>query len=159
MPLACAAARPCAICAGVVHGLAQRQRAARQPLAQRLALEQLHHRVRRLAVAAEVVDREDAGVRERGDRLRLALEAGERLGGGREVRRQHLHRDVAVELRVARPVDLAHPAGAERGLDPIRPEPVAGREAHRADTMGETPGILAGSADSVESAAPWRCSP
>ena len=83
---------------GVLHGLAQRQRPARQALAQRVALEQLHHRVRGPAVAAEVVDREDAGVRERGDRLRLTLEAGQHIGGGREVRGQHLHRDVAVEL-------------------------------------------------------------
>ena len=52
---------------------------AGEPLAQRLALEQLHDRVGgRRPSLAEVVDREDVRVRQRGDRLRLALEAGER---------------------------------------------------------------------------------
>ena len=116
--------------ARVVDGLAERQGAPRETLAQRLALEQLHDGVGRRALPPEVVDREDARVRERGDRLGLALEAGERLRRLREVRRQHLHRHVAVELGVSRPVDLAHPAGAERRFDAVRPQTIAGREAH-----------------------------
>ena len=47
-----------------------------------------------------------------------------------EVLRQHLDRDVALEARVARAVDLAHAAGAERRQDLVRAEAVAGREAH-----------------------------
>jgi hypothetical protein len=52
-------------------------------------------------VRAEVVDREDVGVRERGDRLGLALEAGERVGVRGQLRREDLDGDVPVELRVA----------------------------------------------------------
>ena len=48
----------------------------------------------------------------RGDGSRLALEARAELRVGRELRRQHLDRDHAIEPRVARLVDLAHPAGA-----------------------------------------------
>ena len=57
-------------------------------------------------------------MRERGDGLGFALEPRE----GRRVRgervRQDLDRDVAIQLRVARAVHLAHPAGAERGRSP-----------------------------------------
>jgi hypothetical protein len=126
----------------VVDRLSKRQRPAREPLAQRLALEQLHHGERHRALAPEVVDREDARVRERRDRLRLALEAGERLGGLREVRREHLYCHVAVELGVARPVHFAHPAGAEGSLDPVRPESIARREAQPLLSLQERCGIL-----------------
>jgi hypothetical protein len=50
------------------------------------------------------------GVVERGEHLRLPLEPRETLGVRGEDRRQQLQRDVATELRVGRPVDLAHPA-------------------------------------------------
>ena len=79
---------------------------------------------------AEVEDREDVRMREGGDGLGLALEAGERLGIAGQVGRQDLHRDVAIELRVSRAVDLAHTAGAERTEDLVRPEPGSGGEAH-----------------------------
>ena len=44
------------------------------------------------------------------------------LGVGREVRRQDFDRDVAPELAVARAIDLAHAAGAERRDDCVGPE-------------------------------------
>ncbi len=47
----------------------------------------------------------------------LALEPRQAIGIGRELVRQHLDRDVAVQLRVAGAVDLAHAAGAEGGGD------------------------------------------
>ena len=65
-------------------------------------------------------------MRERGDRLRLPLEAPRNSGVGGERRRQNLDRDVAIEPRVARPVDFAHPARAERRHDLVRAEPCAG---------------------------------
>ena len=86
-----------------------------QPVAQRLSLEQLHDGVDDRAVPSEVVDREDVRVRERGDRLRLALEARERLAVRDEALGQDLDRDVALEPRVPRPVDLAHAARAPIG--------------------------------------------
>ena len=54
------------------------------------------------------------GMVERGEQARFAREAGAALGVGCEVRRQDLDRDVAPELAVARAIDLAHAAGAER---------------------------------------------
>ena len=62
----------------------------------------------------EAVDRRDVRMVERGEDLRLALEAREPLGIARERVGQNLQRDVAVELGVAGPIDLAHPAGADR---------------------------------------------
>ena len=69
-------------------------------------------------------------MRERRDRLRLPLEAGERVGVGGEALREDLDRDVAVEPRVARPVDLPHPARAERRQDLVGSEARAGRKRH-----------------------------
>ena len=51
---------------------------------------------------------------ERGKDLRFTCEAREAFRIVRETVRQDFQRDVAPELRVARPVDLAHPAGAEQ---------------------------------------------
>ena len=53
-------------------------------------------------------------MRERRDRFRLALEAGQRVGIGRHGLREDLDRDVPVELLIPRPVDLPHPP-APRG--------------------------------------------
>ena len=53
---------------------------------------------------------------------RLLLEAAQALGIGREDGGQHLDRDVAPEPRVARAVDLAHPARAERDEDLVGAE-------------------------------------
>jgi hypothetical protein len=47
--------------------------------------------------------------------LRLALETAETLGVGGEQIGKCLQRDVATELRVARPIDFTHPACAETG--------------------------------------------
>ena len=75
------------------------------------------------------------------DRPRLALEAlralrasAARCGG------QHLDRDGALEPRVARLVDLAHPARAERREDLVGAEPGPGGEGHRRKVAG---GIVA----------------
>ncbi len=40
---------------------------------------------------------------------------------------QHFDGDIAIEPRVARPIDLAHPAAAERLKNLVRTEPGAGR--------------------------------
>ena len=114
----------------VLGGLAHADRPLAQPRAHRLALEQLRHHEEPIALLAGVVDRDDVGVRERRHRLRLGLEAGERVGVIGEVLGQDLDRHVALEAGVAGAVDLPHPAGAERRDDLVRAEAVAGREAH-----------------------------
>jgi len=59
---------------------------------------------------------------QRRKRLRFAREAGETFVVEGEKLRENLDRDVAIQLRVARAIDLAHAAGAERCHDFIRPE-------------------------------------
>jgi hypothetical protein len=99
-------------------------------LRERLALDQLHHQIVGLTLAADVVERADVRVVEARDRARLALEAGADLGVVDEVRRKHLDRDFAAEPRIARAIDLAHAAGAERGEDFVGTEASRGGERH-----------------------------
>ena len=70
---------------------------------------------------------------ERGKRLRLTLEPSKTLGIGGDGVRQEFHGDVAVEPRVARTVDLAHPSRSERGNDFVRADAGAWSECHCAD--------------------------
>ena len=63
---------------------------------------------------------------QRGEGLGFALKPREPLGVGGERLGQDLDRDVAIQLRVARAIDLAHAAGAERGQDLVRAEAGAG---------------------------------
>jgi hypothetical protein len=96
----------------LVHG----DRSALQALPEVLALDQFHHQ-REHAVGGrllEAVDGGDVGVIQGGEDLRLAAEAGDALRVQREGRGQHLERDLAAELRVARAQHLAHAARAER---------------------------------------------
>src|SRR5439155_5488649 len=73
----------------------------------------------------EAVDVRDVGVVERGQRLRLAREARQPVGVGREVIREDLDRDVAIEFAVAGAIDLAHPAHANQRADVKRTEAAA----------------------------------
>jgi hypothetical protein len=110
-----------------VRGIVRRPLEAR---AQGVTLEQLGDDEPVVRLAAVVVDAEDVRVRERGERLGLALEAREHRGIASERGGEDLERDVAIELEVARAVDLAHAAGADGRDDFVRPESVAGREPH-----------------------------
>ncbi len=90
-----------------------RERAADDAVPQRLALQELHHRVGDAVLAAVVVQREDVRMGQRGDGARLALEAGEGLRIARDALRQDLDGHLAPEPRVARPVDLPHSSRSE----------------------------------------------
>jgi hypothetical protein len=57
------------------------------------------------------------GVIERREQLRFALESREAIRIEGEDSWQHFQRDVSIELRVARSMDFAHPAGADGGDD------------------------------------------
>ena len=72
-------------------------------------------RARDAAAVLEAVDLRDVRMIQRGERLRFALEARQAVGVGRERLGQDLDRDVAIELRVARAIDLAHAACADSG--------------------------------------------
>src|SRR4029450_1280521 len=121
--------------------LAQRQRASLEPLAQRLAVEQLGDRVRGRVPPPEIDDREEVRVGESRDRPGLALEAGQRLFVLREPRGEYLHGDVACEPRVTRTKNLSHSAGAERGDDLVVADARSRRESHGSSgTDPSTPG-------------------
>ena len=64
-------------------------------------------------ILADVVDSDDVGMVEGGDRACLLLEAraGRRILKG--ARHQRLDGHVAAEARISGPIDFAHPSGAE----------------------------------------------
>jgi len=65
------------------------------------------------------------------EQLGFTLESGESFSIPREFFGKHFDGDVAAELRVARPVHLAHPAGPDGLDDLVRAELGAGIECHR----------------------------
>ena len=79
---------------------------------------------------ADVVDGADVRIVQRGDGARFLLEALPRFRIGRERAREHLDGNRAIEPRVARAIDLAHAAGADRGDDLVRTKACAGLERH-----------------------------
>ncbi len=99
----------------VVQGLLLRNGTRIELPAQRLAFQQLHDGVGDAVLVAEVENRQDVRMRERRDGLRFALETRERVGVRGDGLGKDLDRDIPVELPVPRPVNLAHPARAERG--------------------------------------------
>ena len=107
-----------------------RQRAARQPLRQRLSLEKLHDQEEAAAhlrrQLADVVERADVGMFEPRNTARLALEslAADRIVGQR--RRHHFDRHGAIEASVGGAIDLPHPALADQPEDFIGTESCAG---------------------------------
>ena len=77
---------------------------------------------------SEAVDVRDVRMIERREDFRFALEAGEPLGIRRDRGRQDLDGDLALQLRVGRPIHLAHPACADLGGDFVGAEARAGSE-------------------------------
>src|SRR5580704_14190194 len=71
---------------------------------------------------------------ERGQHLGFALESCESLRIASGKVRQNLDGDVAIQPLIVRPIDLAHPAGAERCDDLVGSELRSGRERHLIDT-------------------------
>jgi hypothetical protein len=100
-----------------------------------MPLEQFRNREKSALMNAGIEDRQDIGVRERSDGLRLPLEASTPIWVGRDRVGQDFNRHIAAEPRVARPVDLAHTPGAESGDYLVRAKACAGGE-------GQTPLII-----------------
>jgi len=128
-PRAAATLAPSALDAGTQHR-PWRQGAPRQPVDQDLPLEVLHHDEVDPVLGVDVVDGADVGVVQRGQRPGLELESRHPIGVRGVRPRQHLERHVALEPGVARPVDLTHPAGADRGEHRVVTERGAGLEGH-----------------------------
>jgi hypothetical protein len=65
---------------GDLDRLANRQRSARNPRAQRFPFEQFHHCEGPSVALPDIEDRQDVGMRQRRNRVRFALEPCQRLG-------------------------------------------------------------------------------
>ncbi|MCZ6918503.1 MAG: hypothetical protein O7I93_17140, partial [Gemmatimonadetes bacterium] len=87
----------------------------------------------------EAVDRGDVRVVERREHFGFALEPRQALRVSSELRRQHLHRHLAFQLRVGGPIHLPHPAHADLGGDLLRADAGAGGQRHAVQSCG---GIL-----------------
>ena len=102
----------------------------RETLAQRFAFEELGDEVRRAVVGADVEDREKVRMIQRAGGAGFLLEAAEACLVAVHRGGQDFNRDVAAEARVARAVDLAHPALAERFEHLVRPQTCPRRDGH-----------------------------
>ena len=101
------------------------------PLRQILALDEFHRERAHAVAVFEAVNLRDVRMVERRERLRFAREAREAIGVVGERVRQDFKRDVAVELRITRPIDLPHPAFTDLGRDDVDAEAGAGTEGQR----------------------------
>ena len=99
---------------GVRQRAVERQRALLEAIGERLAFQILQYQISGPILMAHVVQRADVWMIQRGDGMGLAVKAFAELWVTRELRRQDLDRDRAVEARIAGFVDLAHPATAKR---------------------------------------------
>ncbi len=107
-----------------------RQRAGFNALLQRAALEQFHHHERVPVLLADVVDRADVRVVQRGRRARLALEAFLGVRVTEELLGQHLDRNLPAQPRVLGQVNLAHPALTDLLRDAVVQQCLAGFDGH-----------------------------
>ena len=74
---------------------------------------------------------------ERREHLGFTFEPRKPIDIELELLRQHLECDVAIQLRVAGPVDLTHAAGAERGSDFVWTEASSSSKGHPRVLCGE----------------------
>ena len=95
---------------------------ASDEVGERRPLDELQDERVRLTAVLETINRRDVGMVERGQHLRLALEACDTIGIERERVGDDLQRDVTTEFCIARAIDLAHAARAEGGDDLVRAE-------------------------------------
>ena len=79
---------------------------------------------------------------DRGEGFRLEFEASKPLGVARKDLGEDFDGDIAIQARIARPIDLAHPAHAKRRHDLIRAKPSARCQRHRPHLGGFRPGTL-----------------
>ena len=126
--------------AGDGERLRDRQCAALEAIGERLAFNQFEHQCADTIRFLQPIDRADVRVIECRERPRFAREAGAAFGIRREVRRQDLDGDVPTELAVARAIDLAHAAGAERGHDRVGADLTIDHRGHTGRIRGHAGG-------------------
>jgi hypothetical protein len=95
------------------------QRAALDGVLQRLAVETLHRKVGVAVFPADIVNRANVGMIQRGRRLRLAAKPFERHLISAQIFRQEFQRNKSVKPRVFGFVDNAHAAAAQLFHDAV----------------------------------------
>ena len=90
-----------------------------QALANGLSLQQFHDGEAYPFDVADIVNRQDVGMRQRRDGLGLALETQQGVGVLGELFRKNFDGDIAIEPEIACPINFAHPPSAKRGKDLI----------------------------------------
>ena len=123
----------------VVHSLLLGDRTGVELPAQRVPLEKLHHGVGDAVLVPEIVNRQDVWMRQRSDRFRLALEAGQGVGISCNGLREDLDRHVPIQLAIPRAVDLPHPACAQSRDDLKGAETCAGCKGQAVDYTSRGP--------------------
>ena len=99
-----------------------RNRPALDSLRERLALDQFEDEESQTLVFLEIVDGGNVGMIERGQNFGLTLEAAYAFGIVAELLGKNLDCDFALQLQVARGVNLSHPALADQGRNFIGAE-------------------------------------
>ena len=102
--------------AGDGERLVQRKRPAGDARGEVFAVDELHHERGFL----QPVDLRDVGMVQGSEGVSLALETPEPVRIAREDFREDFDRDIAMQLRVARAIDLAHSAFAQLRQDAVR---------------------------------------
>lgn len=117
------------------HGLIERDRAACDALGERFALDELHDQGSSGVEFLYAVNLGNMRMIQRSKRLRLTGESRNPIDVRRKCLGKDLEGDVPVETSVARPIDLAHPTGAERRRDLKDADPCPGNEGHECGTL------------------------
>ncbi|MFO1077572.1 MAG: hypothetical protein U1E73_07585 [Planctomycetota bacterium] len=105
------------------------------------AVDVFHLEGEQLAVVDDAVDGDDVFVADLGERARLLQEAAPALRRQPERVRQHLQRDLAVELLLAGEVDGAHAAAADLAHDLVAEQRRPSGLAAAGDAAGEVVGL------------------
>ena len=112
-------------------GFLERNRPFLDALSERRPLDELEHQEQPAVVFFETVDGRDVGMVERGQHLRLALEALQPLFVTGESFGKDFDRDLALQLGVISAIHLPHAALAEQAEDAVGIQTGAGGKQYR----------------------------
>ena len=115
---------------GILECLVRRQTSPDEPLGQGLSLDVLHDQERTPIVLGKVVEDADAGMLERADGARFALETGAIRRNGGAIGVQQLQCDGPFQPDVARSIHFAHAAKSDECNNLVRAEANTRRKTH-----------------------------
>jgi hypothetical protein len=114
---------------GVLVTVFKWKRTSRETIAKSFSLEVFHHEKIHTVLMADIVERADMLMIERGDRLCFAFEPLSQFRVGC-VFGKNLDGNRSIQPRVSRPVHLTHPTGADRREDFVRTKQLSGLKRH-----------------------------